>query len=160
MQGSQFETWTKIDLQILLCAPYQDSDLNQRGKGWAFHAKLEMEVKNNFENMKVAESYLRKSHGVRDPHTKRMTKLSSGQQLTRRRSFLLLASLQKEFLRPSNKLDLMSFHKEDTMILVQSQIRTNDQYKICAKSWACAVGNVIKNRLFADVTPLYGGPPN
>ncbi|KAJ0726310.1 hypothetical protein HanPI659440_Chr12g0468831 [Helianthus annuus] len=71
---SQFETWTKIDLQSLLRTPYHDSDPNQRGRGWAFHAKLEKEVKNNFQNMKVAESYLRKSHGVRDPHTKRTIK--------------------------------------------------------------------------------------
>ncbi|KAJ0481653.1 hypothetical protein HanIR_Chr13g0644981 [Helianthus annuus] len=42
---SQFETWTKIDLQSLLRAPYHDSDPNQRGKGWTFHAKLEKEVK-------------------------------------------------------------------------------------------------------------------
>ncbi|MFS8035219.1 hypothetical protein Hanom_Chr17g01590491 [Helianthus anomalus] len=30
---SQFETWTKIDLQSLLRAPYHDSDPNQRGIG-------------------------------------------------------------------------------------------------------------------------------
>ncbi|MFS7929310.1 hypothetical protein Hanom_Chr04g00331011 [Helianthus anomalus] len=61
---------TKICEFIALRAPYHYSDPNQRGRGWAFHVKLEREVKNNFQNMKVAESYLKKSCGVRDPHTK------------------------------------------------------------------------------------------
>ncbi|MFS7974516.1 hypothetical protein Hanom_Chr09g00869711 [Helianthus anomalus] len=69
---SQFELGTKIDLQNLLRAPYHDSDPNQRGRGWAFHSKLEKEVKNDFPNMKFVESYLKKNHGVRDPRTKRM----------------------------------------------------------------------------------------
>ncbi|MFS8021073.1 hypothetical protein Hanom_Chr16g01423151 [Helianthus anomalus] len=71
---SQFESWTKIDLQNLLHAPYHDLDPNQRGRGWAFRLKLEKEVKNNFQNMKVVESYLKKNRGVRDPHTKRTIK--------------------------------------------------------------------------------------
>ncbi|KAJ0747508.1 hypothetical protein HanOQP8_Chr05g0190321 [Helianthus annuus] len=68
---SQFESWTKIDLKNLPRVPYHDSDPNQCGRGWAFHSKLEREVKNDFPNMKYAESFVKKNHGVRDPHTRR-----------------------------------------------------------------------------------------
>ncbi|MFS7912497.1 hypothetical protein Hanom_Chr02g00130631 [Helianthus anomalus] len=54
----------------------------------------------------------------------------------------------------------MSFHEEDIMVLGQSQIRMNDQYEVYAKSWTGAVGSGIKNRLFVDAAPFYGGPPN
>ncbi|MFS7968295.1 hypothetical protein Hanom_Chr09g00795771 [Helianthus anomalus] len=54
----------------------------------------------------------------------------------------------------------MSFHEEDILVLGQNQIHTNDQYEACAKSWTGAVGNIIRNRLFADPAPLLGGPPN
>ncbi|MFS7903623.1 hypothetical protein Hanom_Chr01g00026221 [Helianthus anomalus] len=53
---SQFQSWTNIDLKSLLRAPYQDSDLSQRGRGWMFHSKLEKEVKKKFPTMKTTES--------------------------------------------------------------------------------------------------------
>ncbi|KAJ0570236.1 hypothetical protein HanHA300_Chr05g0175751 [Helianthus annuus] len=71
---AQFESWTKIDLKSLLCAPYYDLEPNQRGKGWAFHARLEREVKSNFATMKTAESEIQRNPGVRDRFTKRTVK--------------------------------------------------------------------------------------
>ncbi|KAF5813465.1 hypothetical protein HanXRQr2_Chr03g0098721 [Helianthus annuus] len=67
---SQFESWTKIDLKSLLRAPYYDPELNQRGRSWAFHSRLEREVKTNFATMKTAEATVKRNPGVRDPHTK------------------------------------------------------------------------------------------
>ncbi|MFS8008811.1 hypothetical protein Hanom_Chr14g01277271 [Helianthus anomalus] len=134
--------------------------------------------------MKVVESYLRKSHGVRDPLTKRTIKtviwpptdkekiipiaLKFAKGILKTFQFWAydpkmaetVTVTQEQSIRLADTLDLMSFHEEDIMILGQSHIRTNDQYEVCAKSWTCAVGNAIKNHLFADATPLYGGPPN
>ncbi|MFS8004155.1 hypothetical protein Hanom_Chr13g01222351 [Helianthus anomalus] len=70
----QFESWTKIDLKNLLRAPFHDSDPNERGRGWAFLTKLEREVKNDFPNMKYAESSFKKNRGVRDSYTGRTIK--------------------------------------------------------------------------------------
>ncbi|MFS7920002.1 hypothetical protein Hanom_Chr03g00219191 [Helianthus anomalus] len=67
---SQFESWTKIDLKSLLCAPFYNPDLNRRGKGWAFHSRLEREVRSNFATMKTAEPTVRRNPGVRDPFNK------------------------------------------------------------------------------------------
>ncbi|KAJ0668513.1 hypothetical protein HanPI659440_Chr17g0690211 [Helianthus annuus] len=44
-QEAQFESWMKIDLKSLLRAPFYDPEPNQRGREWAFHARLEREVK-------------------------------------------------------------------------------------------------------------------
>ncbi|MFS7955715.1 hypothetical protein Hanom_Chr07g00645891 [Helianthus anomalus] len=71
---SHFESWTKIDLKSLLSAPYYDPDLNHRGRGWAFHSRLEREVKTYFATMKTTEPTVRRNPGVRDPHTKRTVK--------------------------------------------------------------------------------------
>ncbi|KAJ0560352.1 hypothetical protein HanHA300_Chr06g0210481 [Helianthus annuus] len=71
---AQFKSRTKIDLKSLLRAPYYDPEPNQRGRGWAFHARLEREVKSNFATMKTAESEIRRNPGVRDPFTKRTVK--------------------------------------------------------------------------------------
>ncbi|MFS7946754.1 hypothetical protein Hanom_Chr06g00540031 [Helianthus anomalus] len=51
--------------------------------------------------------------------------------------------------------DLISFHEEDIKILGQHQIRTNEQYETCAKSWTSAVVNMTGSRLFVDATPLF-----
>ncbi|MFS7930177.1 hypothetical protein Hanom_Chr04g00341051 [Helianthus anomalus] len=72
---SQFESWMMIDLKNSLRAPYHDSDPNQHGRGWAFLSKLEREVKNDFPNMKCAQSSVKKNRGVRDPYTGRTVKL-------------------------------------------------------------------------------------
>ncbi|MFS7953169.1 hypothetical protein Hanom_Chr07g00615411 [Helianthus anomalus] len=71
---SQFESWTKIDLKSLLRAPFYDPNLNRRGKGWAFHSRLKIEVRANFAIMKTAEPNVRRNPGVCDPFTKRTVK--------------------------------------------------------------------------------------
>ncbi|MFS7986629.1 hypothetical protein Hanom_Chr11g01012581 [Helianthus anomalus] len=73
-QEAQFESWTKIDLKSLLCAHFYDPEPNQRGRGWAFHARLEREVKSNFATMKTAKSEIHRNPGVRGPFTKRTIK--------------------------------------------------------------------------------------
>ncbi|KAM0057389.1 hypothetical protein Hdeb2414_s0005g00157641 [Helianthus debilis subsp. tardiflorus] len=177
---SQFESWTKIDLQSLLHAPYHDSDPNQRGRGWAVHAKLEREVKNNFQNMKVVDLYLKKSHAVHDTHTKRTVRTVIWPPTDKEKLIPVARKFAKGILkniqfwsydlrmaeamivtkentsRLADTLDLMSFHEEDMKILGQNQIRTNEQHEGWAKSWTSAVEKVIGNRLFADVAPLYG----
>ncbi|MFS7996622.1 hypothetical protein Hanom_Chr12g01132051 [Helianthus anomalus] len=68
------ESWKMIHLKSLLCAPYHDQEPNQRGRGWAFHSRLENEVKSNFATMKTIEPTVVRNPGVRDPHTKRTMK--------------------------------------------------------------------------------------
>ncbi|MFS7977596.1 hypothetical protein Hanom_Chr10g00905881 [Helianthus anomalus] len=130
---SQFESWTKIDFKSLLRAPYYDPELNQRGRGWAFHLRLEREVKTNFATMKTAEPTVKRNPGVRDPHTKRTIK--SDPQL----------------LRPDE------FHEEDVLILTNHQIRTNEKYEECAKAWTSAAANILMHHLFAPYQEQ-GGP--
>ncbi|MFS8023724.1 hypothetical protein Hanom_Chr16g01454821 [Helianthus anomalus] len=71
---SQFESWTQIDLKSLLCAPYFDPDLSKKGRGWAFHSRLEREVRTKFATMKTAEPTVRRNPGVRDSFTRRTSK--------------------------------------------------------------------------------------
>ncbi|MFS8008279.1 hypothetical protein Hanom_Chr14g01270811 [Helianthus anomalus] len=71
---SQFESWMKIDLKSLMRAPYHDPKPNHIGRGWAFHSRLEKEVKSNFVTMKTVESEIRRNPGVCDPFTKRTVK--------------------------------------------------------------------------------------
>ncbi|MFS7919057.1 hypothetical protein Hanom_Chr03g00208431 [Helianthus anomalus] len=42
---------------------------------------------------------------------------------------------------------LISFQEEDLDVLSRNQIRTNEKYEICAKSWTSAVANVIGAKL-------------
>ncbi|MFS8021362.1 hypothetical protein Hanom_Chr16g01426541 [Helianthus anomalus] len=71
---NQFESWTKIDLKSLLRAPFYDSDLSRRGRGWAFHSRLEREVRTNIATRKTAEPTIKRNPSVRDPRTKRIVK--------------------------------------------------------------------------------------
>ncbi|MFS7903624.1 hypothetical protein Hanom_Chr01g00026231 [Helianthus anomalus] len=64
---------------------------------------------------------------------------------------------EEQSIRIPDTLDLMSFHEEDILVLNQNQIRTNDKYEECAKSWTSAVGNIVRNRLFADPNPDLSG---
>ncbi|MFS7935257.1 hypothetical protein Hanom_Chr05g00401341 [Helianthus anomalus] len=138
---SQFESWIKIDLKSLLRAPYYDPDLNQRGRGWAFHSRLEREVKINFATMKTAEPTVFRNPGVRDPHTKRTTRSVIWPATDKEKIIPIAKKFEKgipknfkfwaydpkmvesvivteeQSIRIPNSYDLMSFHEEDVLIL-------------------------------------------
>ncbi|MFS7937185.1 hypothetical protein Hanom_Chr05g00424671 [Helianthus anomalus] len=131
--------------------------------------------------MKVAKSYLKKSHGVRDPHTKRTIKTVIWSPTDKEKVIPVAPKFDKVVLKNikfwaydpkmaeavivteensfwlADTLDLISFHEEDIKILSEHQIRTNKQYEMFAKSWTSAALNVIGSRLFVDVAPMFGG---
>ncbi|KAM0063148.1 hypothetical protein Hdeb2414_s0003g00087671 [Helianthus debilis subsp. tardiflorus] len=153
---AQFESWTKIDLKSLLRALNYDPEPNQRGRGWAFHARLEKEVKSNFATMKTAESEIRRNPGVRDPFTKRTIKSVIWPLTDKEKIIPLACKFEKEILknlkfwaydpkmaeavivtkeqsiRIPNSYDLMSFHEEDILVLSSQQIRCHEKYEVCA----------------------------
>ncbi|MFS7910658.1 hypothetical protein Hanom_Chr02g00108811 [Helianthus anomalus] len=47
----------------------------------------------------------------------------------------------------------MSFHEEDILVLTEHQIRTNEKYEECAKSWTSVATNILRHYLFADPPP-------
>ncbi|KAJ0749929.1 hypothetical protein HanPSC8_Chr05g0203131 [Helianthus annuus] len=175
------EPWTKIDLKSLLRAPYFDLDLSKRGRGWAFHSRLEREVKSNFATMKTAEPTIRRNPRVRDPHTKRTVKsviwpttdkekispISKKFEKGILRNFKFWAYdpkmaeavivTEEQAIRIPNSYDLMRFHEEDILILSNHQIRTNEKYEECAKAWTSVAVNIINHRLFAP-DEVEGGP--
>ncbi|MFS7946482.1 hypothetical protein Hanom_Chr06g00536801 [Helianthus anomalus] len=177
----QFESWTKIDLKSLLRAPFYDPDLNRRGKGWAFHSKLEREVRTNFATMKTAEPTVRRNAGVRDPFIKRPVKSVIWPPTDKEKTIPIekkfVKGILKNFkfwaydpkmveaaivtkeqsIRIPNSYDLMSFHEEDIMILTKHKIQTNEKYEECAKAWTSAAANILMNRLFAPEEEQ-GGP--
>ncbi|MFS7999318.1 hypothetical protein Hanom_Chr12g01164661 [Helianthus anomalus] len=134
--------------------------------------------------MKTVVSTLRRNPGVRDAHTKRTVKSviwppnDKEKTIPIARKFAkgILKNLhfwacdpkmaetvtvtQEQSIRIRDTLDLMIFHEEDILILNQHQIRTNDRYEECAKSWTSAVGNIVMNRLFADTDQAQGRPQN
>ncbi|KAJ0786353.1 hypothetical protein HanOQP8_Chr02g0054471 [Helianthus annuus] len=170
---NQFESWTKIDLKSLLRAPYYDSEQNQRGRDWAFHSRLEREVKTNFAIMKTAEPTIKRNLGVHDPHTKRTIR-SVIWPATDKEKIIPLAKkfergilknfkfwaydpkmaeafivTEEQSIRIPNSYDLMSFHEEDVLILTNHQIRTNEKYEGYAKAWISADANILMHHLFA-----------
>ncbi|KAJ0603654.1 hypothetical protein HanHA300_Chr02g0040731 [Helianthus annuus] len=177
----QFESWTKIDLKSLLCAPFYDPDLNRRGRGWAFHSRLEREVRTNFATMKTAEPTMRRNPGVHDPHTKRTVKSVIWPTIDKEKIIPIAKKFERGILRNlkfwaydpkmaedgivteeqsiriPNSYDLMSFHEEDIMVLNNHQIQTNEKYEECAKAWTSAAANILMNRLFAPKEEQ-GGP--
>ncbi|MFS7936540.1 hypothetical protein Hanom_Chr05g00416771 [Helianthus anomalus] len=164
---SQFESWTKIDLKSFLCAPYHDPEPNQRGRGWAFHSRLEKEVKNNFATMKTAESEIRRNPCVHDPFTKRTVKSVIWPPTNKEKIIPISRKFEKGILnnfkfwaydpkmteavivtqeqsiRIPNSYDLMSFHEEDILVLSSHQIRCNNKYKVCAKELTSAAANIL-----------------
>ncbi|MFS7928256.1 hypothetical protein Hanom_Chr04g00318661 [Helianthus anomalus] len=161
---SQLESWTKTDLKSLLCAPYYDPELNQRGRGWAFHSRLEREVKTNFATMKTAEPTVKRNPGVRGPHTKRTIK-SFERGILKNFKFWaydpkiaeVVIVPEDQSIRIPNSYDLMSFHEEDVLILTNHQIRTNEKYEECAKAWTSVAANILTHHLFAP-DQEQGGP--
>ncbi|KAF5783129.1 hypothetical protein HanXRQr2_Chr11g0504321 [Helianthus annuus] len=174
---SQFESWTKSDLKSLLRAPYYDPVLNKRGPGWAFHSRLEKEVRTNFATMKTAEPIVRRNPGVRDSYTRRTVKSIIWPPTNKEKVIPLTKKFEKGILRnfrfwaydPTlaeavivteeqsiqipNSYDLMSFHEEDILILSNHHIQTPEKYEECAKSWTSAAANILKHYLFADPPP-------
>ncbi|MFS7964882.1 hypothetical protein Hanom_Chr08g00755591 [Helianthus anomalus] len=176
------EMWlTKIDLKTLLCAPYYDPELNQRGRGWAFHSRLEKEVKTNFATMKTAEPTIKRNPGVRDPYTKRTIRFVISPATDKEKIIPLAKKFERGILknfkfwaydpkmpeavivteeqsiRIANSYDLMSFHEEDVLILTNHHIRTNKKYEECAKAWTRVVANILMHDLFAP-DQEQGGP--
>ncbi|KAF5809061.1 hypothetical protein HanRHA438_Chr04g0162871 [Helianthus annuus] len=178
---SQFESWTKIDLKSLLCAPFYDPDINRRGRGWAFHSRLEREVRTNFATMKTAEPTIRRNPGVRDPHTKRTVRSVIWPATDKEKIIPIAKMFEKGILRNfkfwaydpktaeapivteeqstriPNSYDLVSLHEEDIMVLTNHQIRTNEKYEECAKAWTSAASNILMHHLFAP-DQEQGGP--
>ncbi|MFS7955321.1 hypothetical protein Hanom_Chr07g00641291 [Helianthus anomalus] len=68
-QPGQFQSLTKVDLFMLVNAPYTDDKPN--GKEYMFFERLKREVERGFPSMKTAESYLKPALGVRHPRTNR-----------------------------------------------------------------------------------------
>ncbi|KAJ0618633.1 hypothetical protein HanHA89_Chr02g0055671 [Helianthus annuus] len=179
-QEAQFESWTKIDLKSLLRAPLYDPEPNQRGRGWAFHARLEKEVKTNFATMKNAESEIRRNLGVRDPFIKRTVKSVIWPPTDKEKIIplhhkfekVILRNLkfwtydpkmaeamivtQEQSIRILNSYDLMSFHEEDIVVLSNHQIHCNEKYEACGKEWTTAAANILRHRLFAEPVPNLG----
>ncbi|MFS7966890.1 hypothetical protein Hanom_Chr09g00779271 [Helianthus anomalus] len=179
---AQFESWTKIDLKSLLRAPYYDPEPNQRGRGWAFLARLEKEVKSNFATMKTAESEIRRNPGVREPFTKRNVKSIIWPPIEKEKIIPLSRKFEKGILknlkfweydskmveavlitedqsiRIPNTYDLMSCHEEDILVISIQQIRCNEKYEVCAKEWTTSAANILRHRLFADPMPNMGSP--
>ncbi|KAM0043277.1 hypothetical protein Hdeb2414_s0010g00339371 [Helianthus debilis subsp. tardiflorus] len=169
---SQFESWTKIDLKSLLCAPYYNPDLNQRGRDWAFHSRLEREVKKNFATMKTTDPTVVRNPGVRDPHTKHTIRSVIWPATDKEKIIPIAKKFEKGILknfkfraydpkmveavivtkeqsiRIPNSYDLMSFHEEDVLILTNHQIRTNEKYEEYAKAWTSAAANILMHHLF------------
>ncbi|KAJ0804369.1 hypothetical protein HanPI659440_Chr02g0037241 [Helianthus annuus] len=177
----QFESWTKIDLKSLLCAPFDDPDLNRRGRVWAFHSRLEREMRTNFATMKTAEPTIRRNPGVRDPQNKRTVKSVIWPAIDKEKIIPIAKKYERGILRNlkfwaydpkmveaaivteeqsiriPNLYNLMSFHEEDIMVLNNHQIQTNEKYEECAKAWTSAAANILMNRLFA-LEEEQGGP--
>ncbi|MFS7919541.1 hypothetical protein Hanom_Chr03g00213851 [Helianthus anomalus] len=154
----------------------------KRGRGRMFYSKLEKEVKNNFPTMKTVESEIRRNPSVRDPFTKRTVKSVIWPPTDKEKIIPISRKFAKGILKNFNfwaydpkmaeaaivteeqligipdTFDPTSFHEEDILVLNQHQIRTNNKYEECAKSWTDAVTNIVRNRLFADPNPDLGGP--
>ncbi|MFS8034477.1 hypothetical protein Hanom_Chr17g01581561 [Helianthus anomalus] len=159
---SQSKSRTHIDLKTLLCAPYFNPDLSKRGRGWAFHSRLERDVRTNFAILKTAEPTVRRNPGVRDSFTKRTVKSIIWTPTDNKNILPITKKFEKGILktfkfwaydpriaeavivteeqsiRIPNSHDLMSFHQEDILILSSHQIRINEKYGECAKAWMSA----------------------
>ncbi|KAM0000678.1 hypothetical protein Hdeb2414_s0012g00384611 [Helianthus debilis subsp. tardiflorus] len=65
-----FESWTVVDLRELSRAPYHDQTTSLHYKiGWNFYNRLQQQDKVNFNDMKLAESFLLEYEDVLDPST-------------------------------------------------------------------------------------------
>ncbi|MFS7984983.1 hypothetical protein Hanom_Chr11g00993021 [Helianthus anomalus] len=133
---SQFESWTKTDLKNLLRALYHDSDLintviwppTDKEKAIPAAPKFPKGVLKKFK------------FWAYDP------KMGDSVIVTEECAYRL-----------ADTLDQISFHEKDIKVLNENQIRTNEQYQVCAKSWTGAMVNMIGSRLYVDAIPLYGG---
>ncbi|MFS8024485.1 hypothetical protein Hanom_Chr16g01463831 [Helianthus anomalus] len=99
---SQFESLTQIDLKTLLRAAYYDPDLSKKGRGWAFHSRLEKEVRTNIATMKTAEPIVRRNPGVRDSFTRRTVKSIIWHPTDKKKIIPLIRKFEKGILRKFN----------------------------------------------------------
>ncbi|MFS7921681.1 hypothetical protein Hanom_Chr03g00239811 [Helianthus anomalus] len=135
----------------LLRAPYYDPDLSKRGRGLSFHSRLEKEVRTNFATMNTAEPIVRRNPGVRDSFTRRIRKFKFWAYDPVLAEAVVVT--EEQSIRILNSYDLVSFHEEDILVLTHHQIRTNEKYEECAKSWTSDAANILKNYLFSDPPP-------
>ncbi|KAJ0571332.1 hypothetical protein HanHA300_Chr05g0189031 [Helianthus annuus] len=159
-----FESWMAVDLRELSRASYHDQTQNPNCKiGWNFFNKLQQQARVNFRDMKLAQSTIEEDEEVLDPATGKPYKTVKWPATKQINTVPLLKELPDNTLknlkfwmynpvsgqaiiicedaeyRFIDTLDLMCFGEININLLAKTQIQSDPQYEVCAKSWTGAV---------------------
>ncbi|KAJ0589636.1 hypothetical protein HanPSC8_Chr04g0168551 [Helianthus annuus] len=169
-----FNSWTPVDLRELSNAGFHGQVKNPNYKiGVNFFNKLQQQARVNFRDMKLAESTIEEDAEVLDPAIGKPYKIvkwpATKQTITVPLLKELLVNTLKSFqfwmydpisgqavivcddaeYRFIDTRDLICFGENDINLLAKSQIQSDPQYEVCAKSWTGAVAQIMNFKLWS-----------
>ncbi|KAF5758752.1 hypothetical protein HanXRQr2_Chr16g0732921 [Helianthus annuus] len=172
--SEDFNSWTPVDLRELSNAGFHDQVKNPNCKiGVNFYNRLQQQVRVNFRDMKLAESTIEEDVDVLDPATGKPYKTVKWHATKQANTVPLLKELPDDSMknfqfwmydpisgqavivcddaeyRFIDTRDLMCFGEKDINLLAKSQIQSDPQYEVCAKSWTGAVAQIMSFKLWS-----------
>ncbi|MFS7943461.1 hypothetical protein Hanom_Chr06g00500531 [Helianthus anomalus] len=141
--------------------------------GFNFFNKQQQQARDNFKDMKLAQSTIEEDEDVMDPATGKPYKVVRWPATKQTNTFPLLKKLPDNSLKESqfwmydpitgqavivcdnaeyrffDTRDLMCFGENDINLLSRTQIQSEPQYEVCAKSWIGDVAQIMGFKLWS-----------
>ncbi|MFS7933962.1 hypothetical protein Hanom_Chr05g00385931 [Helianthus anomalus] len=172
--STAFESQTAVDLRELSNAGYHEQTKNPNYKiGWDFFNKLQQQARVNFTDMKLAQSTIEEDEEVLDPATGKPYKTVRWPATKQTKTVPLLKELPDNSLKDLHfwmydpitgqavivcdnveyrfldTRDLMCFGENNIKLLAKTQIQSDPQYEVCAKSWTGAIAQIMGFQLWS-----------
>ncbi|MFS7894604.1 hypothetical protein Hanom_Chr00s001874g01688661 [Helianthus anomalus] len=123
--------------------------------GWNFFNKLQQQARVNFKDMKLAQSIVEEDEEVVDPAIGKPYKTVRWHATKQTKTIPLLKELLDNSLKDLQFwmydpiTNLMCFGENDIKLLAKTQIQSDPQYEVCAKSWMGAVAQIMGFKLWS-----------
>ncbi|MFS7913762.1 hypothetical protein Hanom_Chr02g00145481 [Helianthus anomalus] len=154
--SNAFKSWTTVDLRELSRAPYHDQTTSLHYKiGWNFYNRLQQQVKVNFKDMKLVESFLLEHEDVLNHSTNKPFTIVMWPPMKQTKTVPLLKELPDnslndlKFWMVTDAKDLMCFGENDIKLLGRTQTRSDHQYEVCAKNFTASIAQIMLFKLWS-----------
>ncbi|MFS7912743.1 hypothetical protein Hanom_Chr02g00133461 [Helianthus anomalus] len=170
--STAFESWIAVVLRESSNAGFHNQTKNPNCKiGWNFYNKLQQQARVNFKDMKLAQSTIKEDEEVLDPSTGKSYKIMKWPATKQTKIMPLLKELPDNSLKDLqfwmydpvtgqvvivcdnveyrflDTRDLMCFGENDINLMSKTQIQSDPEYEVCAKSWTGAVAQIMEFKL-------------
>ncbi|MFS8023627.1 hypothetical protein Hanom_Chr16g01453631 [Helianthus anomalus] len=140
-----FESWTVVDLREISKAGYHDQTKNPNCKiGWNFFNRPQQQARVNFRDMKLTQSTIEEDEELPD-NTLKNLKFWIYDPVSRQ-AVIVCEDAEYRFL---DTRDLMCFGENGINLLAKTQIQSDPQYEVCAKSWTGVVAQIMNFKLWS-----------